>query len=170
MAALRALPLPERCALADVLGQNLINLIEWLDLFDKYTANNRATLVVFVEGEEHKLIGDAEQCTATEVRAVWRRQRIRVEHAGQELPGAPHMLLMLDRERSSAGAQRFTFTWPLNRGYRGNRPQVPFQPSVRVGVSTAVAPAPRIELEVQRRGDTLNVTRFEVVMWRSNGP
>ncbi|HVK83598.1 MAG TPA: hypothetical protein VM513_05795 [Kofleriaceae bacterium] len=169
VAALRALGLPERCALSGALADNLMNLVEWLNLFDKYTANNRATLVVFVDGTTDKLIGEAERCRPTHVRTLWRGQRIRVEHAGAELPLEPHLLLLLDHERSNAGAQRFTFTWPLDRGYRGNHPTPPFQIPVRHGVTTTGPPAPRIELEVQRAGDTLAVTRFEVVMWRRDG-
>lgn len=170
-AALRALDLPERCALASLLGQQLVELMEWMEGLDKYAANDRAVLVVFIEGSEHKLLDDAEQCPSTEVRLVKRApRRVRVEHAGPELVGTPHLMLSLASERSSASQRRFTFTWALNTGYYGNAPAQPGQPSVRSGTSHAMAPAPTIELEVERRGDTLEVRRFEVVMWRRSAP
>jgi hypothetical protein len=131
-AELRALPLAERCAIAQTLATQAMHYAVRTRRMDAFFVDHRAQFVAFLHpsdtSEANKLIASTETCAPVQKTLVAQRDGVvwTTTIAGVERRGEKNSFVLFLNDDVAADGPRFHFSWATIEPYAGNdRPPGP---------------------------------------------
>lgn len=162
-AALRALPLVERCAIAQELATQAMHYAVHTRRMDEFFVDHRAQFVAFLHpsdtSEANKLVASTESCAPVQKTLVAQRDGVvwTTLIAGIERRGEKKAFVLFLDDEVAVDGPRFHFSWATNEPYSGNdRPPGPGV-HMETGKPLILWSAPELHVYIEKTPSGVNV-------------